>query len=109
MLTQLFNINDKNKLNKLFGLRLNSPYFGFEMSGISNLKFHKFPVYKSKTFNKDLRKKEKTIKEKQLTVSFIQKYILVTTMFNFKIQLLPIGRRRWEIWPGELLLFSLVY
>lgn len=41
MLTQLFNINDKNKLNKLFGLRLNSPYFGFEMSGISNLKFHK--------------------------------------------------------------------
>lgn len=86
MLTQLFNINDKITLKKLFGLRLNSPHFGFDISGISNLKLHKISlVFKSETFNKDLRKKEKTIKEKQLTVTFIQKYILVTTMFNFKI------------------------
>lgn len=44
MLTQLFNINDKITLKKLFGVRLNSTHFGFDISGISNLKFHKnFP------------------------------------------------------------------
>ena len=44
MLTQLFNINDKITLKKLFGVRLNSTHFGFDISVISNLKFHKnFP------------------------------------------------------------------